>query len=180
MEINGKFHPSVIYYRAITKNIVLILLCFSVQKILVDCDILNKYFSMNSVDIELSKHLGKTHNKTKAVTISEFHDFVDQFLIPAYARDTRKSLEDADAFIKEALAKSLGPMLHGGTRFSVDSATVRMTDVAKYTGAHRERFDTETGRGRGKSGREDELRTDGFVSGYKLKDTHDQSHSSNN
>ena len=51
----------------------------------------------------------------------------------------------------------------------------RLTDTSKYTGQHKERFD-ETGKGRGKAGREDIHANDGYVSGYKEKDSYDKTH----
>ncbi|KAL3314451.1 hypothetical protein Ciccas_006925 [Cichlidogyrus casuarinus] len=148
----------------------------TLKKILVDSKILDKNFSMNSVDIEFSKYLGKTQNKTKAVNSVEFNTFVNDYLIPVYAKDTKKSLDDATEFIRNALAKCGGPSAVGTTQFSKDDATARMTDVSKYTGAHRERFDAETGQGLGKAGRTDELNTDGFVDGFKGKGTYDTTH----
>ena len=46
------------------------------------------------------------------------------------------------------------------------AAVERLTDSTRYTGAHKERFD-ESGRGRGKEGREDVLDKTGYVSGFK-------------
>ena len=53
----------------------------------------------------------------------------------------------------------------------------RMTDTSKYTGSHRERFD-ETGKGKGLEGRKDfdEKAAEGYVAGYKGKDTYDNTH----
>lgn len=53
--------------------------------------------------------------------------------------------------------------------------TDRLTDTAGYTGAHKERFD-ESGKGKGKEGREDTADTSGYVSGYKGKNTYDKTH----
>lgn len=44
--------------------------------------------------------------------------------------------------------------------------TARLTDTAKYTGAHKERFDEE-GKGKGIAGREDVAANDGYVQGFK-------------
>lgn len=51
----------------------------------------------------------------------------------------------------------------------------RLTDTTKYTGAHKERFDAE-GKGKGKEGREDAHDDQGYVGGYKGKDTYDKTH----
>lgn len=42
----------------------------------------------------------------------------------------------------------------------------RLTDSSKYTGSHKERFD-ESGKGKGKAGREEILDTSGYVGAYK-------------
>ncbi len=50
----------------------------------------------------------------------------------------------------------------------------RLTDTAKYTGSHKERFD-ETGKGKGLEGRDTAMATgtqDGYVSGYKNEGTY--------
>lgn len=54
------------------------------------------------------------------------------------------------------------------------SVTDRLTDTSKYGGTHKQRFDDE-GKGRGKSGRAD-AKGDGYVSGYKHKDSYDKAH----
>ncbi len=45
-------------------------------------------------------------------------------------------------------------------------AVGRLTDHTKYTGSHKQRFD-ETGKGRGKAGREDVPNNSGYVTGFK-------------
>lgn len=51
----------------------------------------------------------------------------------------------------------------------------RLTDTSKYTGSHKERFD-ESGKGKGKAGREDIADNSGYVAAYKNKGTYDQAH----
>lgn len=51
-------------------------------------------------------------------------------------------------------------------------AVERLTDTSKYTGSHKERFD-ESGKGKGKSGRENIVDTSGYVSAYKNAGTYD-------
>lgn len=48
----------------------------------------------------------------------------------------------------------------------------RLTDTSTYTGSHKERFD-ESGRGRGREGREDVVKDSGYVSSYKNEGTYD-------
>merc|ERR1712189_150105 len=60
-----------------------------------------------------------------------------------------------------------------GTKVATGNNVGKMTDTAQYTGAHKERFD-ESGKGKGKEGREDVTANDGYVTGYKGKDTYDK------
>ena len=52
-----------------------------------------------------------------------------------------------------------------------------MTDTSKYTGSHKERFD-DSGKGKGLEGRKDfdSNAAEGYVGGYKGKDTYDKTH----
>lgn len=45
--------------------------------------------------------------------------------------------------------------------------TSRLTDTSKYTGAHKERFDS-AGKGKGAAGRDDIAANDGYVQGSKI------------
>lgn len=49
----------------------------------------------------------------------------------------------------------------------------RLTDTAKYTGIHKQRFD-ESGKGKGIAGRKDLPDESGYVSGYQNRDTYDK------
>lgn len=51
------------------------------------------------------------------------------------------------------------------------STVDRLTDVSKYTGSHKQRFD-EAGKGKGIAGRKDMPDTSGYVQGYQNKDTY--------
>lgn len=94
--------------------------------------------------------------------------------------DYEKFLEDIATTKKVDLAEIKGKMTSCGApgvqRHSVSGKAAanveRLTDVSKYTGAHKERFD-ETGKGKGAEGRRDKECSSGYVSGYKNKDTYD-------
>lgn len=62
------------------------------------------------------------------------------------------------------------------SRFSqkvAKTATVdRLTDTARYTGSHKERFD-ETGKGKGREGREEIVENTGYVGAYKEAGSYD-------
>ena len=51
-----------------------------------------------------------------------------------------------------------------------------MTDASKYTGAHKSRFDAETGKGKGIEGRVDKTDNSGYVGNYKGAGTYDKTH----
>ncbi|XP_076295773.1 tubulin polymerization-promoting protein ringmaker isoform X1 [Lasioglossum baleicum] len=55
------------------------------------------------------------------------------------------------------------------------SAVDRLTDVSKYTGSHKQRFD-QTGKGKGIAGRKDLPDQSGYVQGYQNKDTYNKAH----
>lgn len=57
----------------------------------------------------------------------------------------------------------------------IDSTVERLTDVSKYTGSHKQRFD-ETGKGKGIAGRRDVPEASGYVHGYQNKDTYSKTH----
>uniref|UniRef100_A0A2K6F8F2 Tubulin polymerization promoting protein n=1 Tax=Propithecus coquereli TaxID=379532 RepID=A0A2K6F8F2_PROCO len=57
---------------------------------------------------------------------------------------------------------------------AISSPTVsRLTDTTKFTGSHKERFDS-SGKGKGKAGRVDLVDESGYVPGYKHAGTYDQ------
>lgn len=51
----------------------------------------------------------------------------------------------------------------------------RLTDTSKYTGAHKERFD-ESGKGKGREGRDDVTENSGYTGQYKGQETYDKTH----
>lgn len=52
------------------------------------------------------------------------------------------------------------------------AAMDRLTDTSRYTGSHKERFD-ESGKGRGREGREELVENTGYVGAYKNAGTYD-------
>lgn len=52
-------------------------------------------------------------------------------------------------------------------------AVDRLTDTTKYTGSHKERFD-DSGKGKGKAGREDLVENTGYVGAYKNAGTYEE------
>lgn len=52
------------------------------------------------------------------------------------------------------------------------AAVGRLTDTSRYTGSHKERFD-DSGKGRGREGREELVEDTGYVGAYKNAGTYD-------
>uniref|UniRef100_A0A0X3PBZ7 Tubulin polymerization-promoting protein n=1 Tax=Schistocephalus solidus TaxID=70667 RepID=A0A0X3PBZ7_SCHSO len=123
----------------------------TIKRMLTDCNVYCKGMDANRVDIEFRGFVG---NNKKDVDYKGFLEFLESRLAKAYA--SAKGIEH-DVAVQELKDKLAGasPQLHGATKASSDAATARLTDVRNYTGAHKERFDPSTGKGKGKLGRED-------------------------
>jgi len=95
--------------------------------------------------------------------------------------DYNKYLEDLATTKKVDLAEiknKLGSCgAPGVLNNSIGKASVvdRLTDVTKYTGSHKERFD-DSGKGKGIAGRRNVVENSGYVSGYQHKNTYDKTH----
>ncbi|KAG7190365.1 hypothetical protein KM043_006476 [Ampulex compressa] len=106
-------------------------------------------------------------------------------------KSTKLGLEQYKAFLEE-LAKSkkvdlaemkkkmasCGPpgVTSGSSAAGKAASTVdRLTDVTRYTGSHKQRFD-EAGKGKGIAGRKDLPDQSGYVQGYQNKDTYNKAH----
>uniref|UniRef100_A0A3P9MY59 Tubulin polymerization-promoting protein family member 3 n=1 Tax=Poecilia reticulata TaxID=8081 RepID=A0A3P9MY59_POERE len=80
---------------------------------------------------------------------------------------------------KQAALQSIHKLVEGqeptnvGVTKVAKTATVdRLTDTSRYTGSHKERFD-DSGRGKGREGREDLVEHTGYVNAYKDAGTYD-------
>lgn len=60
------------------------------------------------------------------------------------------------------------PGLSSATRTAHSNVVDRLTDTSKYTGSHKERFDS-TGKGRGMEGRKDTADSSGYCAAFKEK-----------
>jgi len=87
-----------------------------------------------------------------------------------YATDTKGATTKEQFWEKmsQALASVEGPKAEGTTQISKTGGVDRMTDAKLYTGAHKERFDAETGKGKGLEGREEVVDNTGYVTGSKI------------
>ncbi|VDL99564.1 unnamed protein product [Schistocephalus solidus] len=147
----------------------------TLKKICTDCKIYCKGMDANRVDIQFRKHLG---NAKKDVDFGSFVQFIEGALSDAYMEAKSISKEDAVKQLKDKISAG-SPAGHGVTAASKDDATNRLTDVKNYTGSHKERFDMETGKGKGIAGREDVVDAKaaaGYVGGYKGQGTYDKTH----
>ncbi|XP_011691973.1 PREDICTED: TPPP family protein CG45057 isoform X2 [Wasmannia auropunctata] len=91
-----------------------------------------------------------------------------------FLEELAKSKKVELAEIKKKMANCGPPGVTAGTASGAGKAasTVdRLTDVSKYTGSHKQRFD-EAGKGKGIAGRKDVTDASGYVQGYQNKDTY--------
>ncbi|KAL1242379.1 Golgi reassembly-stacking protein [Trichinella spiralis] len=92
------------------------------------------------------------------------------------ASKTHKNVQDELDSICKRLTALEGPSINSTTKTVHQDVIDRLTDVTKYTGSHKERFDAETGKGKGKAGREDLVDNSGYVGSYKNRGTYDKTH----
>ncbi|XP_072479423.1 tubulin polymerization-promoting protein family member 2 [Notamacropus eugenii] len=136
-------------------------------KLCKDCGIIDgKTITTTDVDIVFSKVKEKS-----ARTINW-----DQFQVAMKELGQKKFKGKKPEEVLEsifALMKDKGPTASGVTKAVAVGGVDRLTDTSKYTGSHKERFD-ESGKGKGKAGRDDTKENSGYVSGYKGAGTYEQ------
>ncbi|VDL85391.1 unnamed protein product [Schistocephalus solidus] len=145
----------------------------TLKRICTDCKLYSKGLDANSVDIEFRKQIG---NAKKEVDFDGFCNFIEGHFAAAYMKANKMTHDEAVNDIKLKIAQG-SPVGHATTSVSRDSATTRLTDHTGYTGTHKERFDLETGKGKGIAGREeqlDEKAKEGYVNAYKGMGTYDK------
>ncbi|XP_010716186.1 tubulin polymerization-promoting protein family member 3 [Meleagris gallopavo] len=135
-------------------------------KLCKDCKVIDgKSVTGTDVDIVFSKVKGKT---ARVINYEEFKKALEEL---ASKRFKDKGKEEAYEAICQLVAGK-EPINVGVTKAKNVGAVERLTDTSKYTGSHKERFD-ETGKGKGKSGRENIVDNSGYVSAYKNAGTYD-------
>ncbi|CAK6953306.1 tubulin polymerization-promoting protein family member 2 [Scomber scombrus] len=135
-------------------------------KLCKDCHIIDgKNVTTTDVDIVFSKV------KAKSARVVTFDQFNQALMELAPKRFKGKSKEEAVQQLYGLIAEK-EPANVGVTKATKASAVDRLTDTAKYTGSHKERFD-ETGKGKGKAGRENIPDASGYVAAYKGKGTYE-------
>ncbi|KAJ7995982.1 hypothetical protein DPEC_G00232340 [Dallia pectoralis] len=136
-------------------------------KLCKDCRIIDgKNVTAIDVDIVFSKVKAKT---ARVITFEQFIQAMSE-LAPKLSKG--KSQEEAVQHLY-SLIKGKEPVNVGITKVAKAAAVDRLTDTTKFTGAHKERFD-ESGKGKGKAGREDIPDASGYVSAYKGMGTYEE------
>ncbi|GCB68968.1 hypothetical protein scyTo_0012345, partial [Scyliorhinus torazame] len=137
------------------------------SKLCKDCNVIDgKNVTITDVDIVFSKVKAKSF---RTITFDQFKDALDQL---AQKRFKGKIKEEAIQEIHK-LIEGLSPIVSGITKTVLSPTLTRLTDTSKFTGSHKERFD-QSGKGRGKAGREYLVQNTGYVVGYKHAGTYDQ------
>ncbi|XP_024115727.1 tubulin polymerization-promoting protein family member 3 isoform X1 [Oryzias melastigma] len=136
-------------------------------KICKDCHITDgKNVTTTDVDIVFSKVKAKS---ARVITFEQFNQALTEL---APKRFKGKSKDEALQQLYGLLAGK-EPANVGVTKVAKAAAVDRLTDTTKYTGSHKERFD-DSGKGKGKAGREDIPDTSGYVAAYKGTGTYDE------
>ncbi|XP_013402882.1 tubulin polymerization-promoting protein family member 2 [Lingula anatina] len=138
----------------------------NVNKMFKDCNIFNKKFNSNALDIAFSKILSKGPKGAKELNFQQFKDLLA-------LQEIKDAHKDKD--IASIITGGGGPSLAGTTGTSKTGNVAGMTDTSKYTGSHKERFD-ESGKGKGIGGRADIADGSGYVGNYKGAGTYDATH----
>ncbi|NXA15133.1 TPPP protein, partial [Sapayoa aenigma] len=104
----------------------------------------------------------------RTITFEQFKEALQEL---SKKRFKGKSDEEALQEIYK-LIEGKGPVISGVTKTVASPTVSRLTDTSKFTGSHKERFDS-SGKGKGRAGREDLVDNSGYVSGYKHAGTYD-------
>ncbi|XP_063688098.1 tubulin polymerization-promoting protein family member 2-like [Bolinopsis microptera] len=140
------------------------------SKLCKDSGIMGKLVTSTDVDIIFSKYKPKGG---RTITLKEFNLILDDLCVKRFPK--KETLDEKKEAIRTLIAGK-GPTTKGTTKVSTKGVTDRLTDTSRYTGSHKERFGTD-GKGKGLKGtREDTLEYDGYVVGYKNKDTYGEAH----
>ncbi|KAG9475235.1 tubulin polymerization-promoting protein family member 3 [Eleutherodactylus coqui] len=135
-------------------------------KLCKECKVIDgKTVTGTDVDIVFSKVKAKS---ARVINYEEFKKALEEL---SAKRFKGKNKEEAyDSMCKLVSGKE--PISSGVTKAAAVGAVERLTDTSKYTGSHKERFD-ESGKGKGKSGRENVVENTGYVASYKNAGTYD-------
>uniref|UniRef100_A0A9J8AFM0 Tubulin polymerization-promoting protein family member 3 n=2 Tax=Cyprinus carpio TaxID=7962 RepID=A0A9J8AFM0_CYPCA len=136
-------------------------------KLCKDCKVIDsKNVTSTDVDIVFTKVKAKT---SRVITYEEFQKALEEL---APKRFKNQSKEEALQSIYK-LIEGKEPANVGVTKVAKTGTVDRLTDTSKYTGSHKERFD-ESGKGKGKGGREEIVEHTGYVGAYKNAGTYEE------
>ncbi|KAL8581053.1 hypothetical protein ACOMHN_000368 [Nucella lapillus] len=128
----------------------------------------------NAVDASIFPKL--CDKTTKKLTVDQFVSHLLPELANFMVSEKKKGTpEEKLEEVKQKIAQKHQEWLHahkGKNAAVVD----RLTDVKGYTGSHKERFDAETGKGKGMEGRVEAQDGSGYVGAYKGAGTYEKSH----
>ncbi|XP_059903120.1 tubulin polymerization-promoting protein family member 3-like isoform X1 [Gadus macrocephalus] len=135
-------------------------------KLCKDCRVIDgKNVTATDVDIIFTKVKAKT---ARVITFEQFN----QALVELAPKRFRGKDQQEALPLLYGLIAGKGPANVGVTKVAKAAAVDRLTDATKYTGSHKERFD-ESGKGKGKAGREELPDTSGYVGAYKGQGSYD-------
>ncbi|XP_034040909.1 tubulin polymerization-promoting protein family member 3 [Thalassophryne amazonica] len=135
-------------------------------KLCKDCKIIDgKNVTSTDVDIVFSKVKQKT---SRVITYEEFQQALEELALKRFKGQSKEAA--GMSIIK--LVEGKEPTNVGVTKVAKTGAVDRLTDTSKYTGSHKERFE-ESGKGKGRSGREEIVENTGYVGAYKNAGTYD-------
>ncbi|XP_073233053.1 tubulin polymerization-promoting protein family member 2-like [Porites lutea] len=139
-------------------------------KLFRDLKLYDKKFTSTDTDIIFNRPEVKSKTERK-INFSQFKKALELCAEKKYG-----SKDDLGKLI-EKICAGKGPATSGATKAVKAGGVDRLTDTSKYTGSHKERFD-ESGKGKGIEGRvdRDDKAAEGYVGGYKGKDTYDKTH----
>ncbi|XP_044518241.1 tubulin polymerization-promoting protein family member 2 [Gracilinanus agilis] len=136
------------------------------SKMCKDCGIMDgKIITSTDVDIVFSKVKKKN---ARTISWSECQIALKEM---GQKRFKDKSPDDALQSMLALMANKV-PASTGVTKTVAVGGVDRLTDPSKFTGSHKERFD-DSGKGKGKAGREETTENTGYVGGYKGAGTYD-------
>ncbi|CAL8361233.1 tubulin polymerization-promoting protein family member 3 [Gadus morhua] len=136
-------------------------------KLCKDCNIADgKTTTSTDVDIVFTKVKAKS---SRVITYEEFKKALEEL---APRRFKGQSKEEALQSIYRLVANK-EPANIGVTKVLKAAAVDRLTDSSRFTGSHKERFDS-SGRGRGREGREELVENTGYVGAYRNAGTYEE------
>ncbi|XP_007540172.1 tubulin polymerization-promoting protein family member 3 [Poecilia formosa] len=135
-------------------------------KLCKDCRVIDgKSVTGTDVDIVFSK---VKQRSARVITYKEFQQALEELAPKRFKGQTKEAALQSI----HKLVEGQEPTNVGVTKVAKTATVDRLTDTSRYTGSHKERFD-DSGRGKGREGREDLVEHTGYVNAYKDAGTYD-------